>query len=88
MRKFVDDLAKNLRIIAPNEREWIQSGQIVNRLVFSAVDHYVHLYQARGDFNSRRTLGGIAGRRLRRGSLGCKKETERYKRERNGLAHV
>jgi predicted nucleic acid-binding protein len=33
MRKFVDDLAKNLRIIAPNEREWIQSGQIVNRLV-------------------------------------------------------
>ena len=33
MRRFVDDLAKNLRIIAPNEREWIQSGQIVNRLV-------------------------------------------------------
>jgi len=33
MRRFVDDLAKNLRIIAPNEREWIQSGQIVNHLV-------------------------------------------------------
>jgi predicted nucleic acid-binding protein len=33
MRRFVDDLTKNLRIIAPNEREWIQSGQIVNRLV-------------------------------------------------------
>jgi predicted nucleic acid-binding protein len=30
MRRFVDDLAKNLRIIAPNEREWIQSGRIVN----------------------------------------------------------
>ena len=33
MKRFVDDLAKNLRIIAPNEREWIQSGRIVNRLV-------------------------------------------------------
>jgi predicted nucleic acid-binding protein len=33
MRRFVDDLGKNLRIIAPNEREWIQSGRIVNRLV-------------------------------------------------------
>ena len=33
MKKFVDDLAKNLRIVAPNEREWIQSGRIVNRLV-------------------------------------------------------
>jgi predicted nucleic acid-binding protein len=33
MRRFVDDLAKNLRIIAPNEREWMQSGRIVNRLV-------------------------------------------------------
>jgi predicted nucleic acid-binding protein len=33
MRRFVDDLAKNLRIIAPNEREWIQSGRIVSRLV-------------------------------------------------------
>ena len=35
MKKFVADLAKNLRIVAPNEREWIQSGQIVNRLVAS-----------------------------------------------------
>ena len=32
MRRFVDDLAKNLRVIAPNEREWIQSGRIVNRV--------------------------------------------------------
>jgi len=33
MKRFVDDLAKNLRIIVPNDREWIQSGRIVNRLV-------------------------------------------------------
>ena len=33
MRRFVDDLAKNLRVIAPNEREWIESGRIVNRIV-------------------------------------------------------
>jgi len=33
MKRFVDDLAKNLRIIAPNEREWIESGRIVSRLV-------------------------------------------------------
>ena len=33
MIRFVEDLAKNLRIVAPNEREWIQSGRIVNRLV-------------------------------------------------------
>jgi len=33
MKRFVDDLGKNLRIIAPNEREWIQSGRIVSRLV-------------------------------------------------------
>ena len=33
MRRFVDDLAKNLRVIAPNERDWIQSGRIVNRIV-------------------------------------------------------
>jgi predicted nucleic acid-binding protein len=32
MKRFVDDLAKNLRIIAPTEREWIESGRIVNRL--------------------------------------------------------
>jgi predicted nucleic acid-binding protein len=33
MRSFVDDLAKNLRVIAPNEREWIESGKILNRMV-------------------------------------------------------
>ena len=33
MRRFVDDMSKNLRVIAPNEREWIQSGRIVNRIV-------------------------------------------------------
>lgn len=32
MKRFVDELAKNLRIIVPTEREWIQSGQIVNRV--------------------------------------------------------
>jgi predicted nucleic acid-binding protein len=32
MRKFVDDLAKNLHVVAPNEKEWIQSGRIVNRI--------------------------------------------------------
>ena len=35
MRRFIEDLAKNLRIITPNEREWIQSGRIVNRIVTS-----------------------------------------------------
>ena len=35
MRRFVDDLAKNLRVIAPNEREWIQSGRIVNRIAMA-----------------------------------------------------
>ena len=33
MRRFVDDMAKNLHVIAPNEREWIESGRIVNRIV-------------------------------------------------------
>jgi len=32
MRKFVDDLAGNLRVIAPKEKEWIQAGRIVNRI--------------------------------------------------------
>lgn len=32
MRRFVDGLATNLHVIAPNEREWIESGRIVNRL--------------------------------------------------------
>jgi predicted nucleic acid-binding protein len=35
MRRFVDDLAKNLRVIAPNEREWIQSGHLLNRIITS-----------------------------------------------------
>ena len=33
MSRFVDTMAKNLRIIAPNEREWVESGKIVARLV-------------------------------------------------------
>jgi predicted nucleic acid-binding protein len=33
MRRFVDGLAKNLRIIAPTEREWIESGKIVCHLI-------------------------------------------------------
>jgi predicted nucleic acid-binding protein len=33
MKRFVDDLAKNLRIVMPNEREWLESGRIVRRLV-------------------------------------------------------
>ena len=32
MKKFVDDLTKNLRVVAPNEREWAESGRIANRL--------------------------------------------------------
>jgi predicted nucleic acid-binding protein len=33
MKRFVDGLAKNLRIIAPTEREWVESGKIVCHLV-------------------------------------------------------
>lgn len=33
MRRFVDGLAKNLRVIAPTEREWVESGKIVRHLV-------------------------------------------------------
>jgi predicted nucleic acid-binding protein len=33
MRRFVDGLAKNLYVIAPNEREWIESGRIVSGLM-------------------------------------------------------
>jgi tRNA(fMet)-specific endonuclease VapC len=33
MIKFVDALAKNFRVVAPNEREWDESGKIVARLV-------------------------------------------------------
>lgn len=35
MRRFIEDLAKNLRVITPNEREWIQSGRIFDRIVTS-----------------------------------------------------
>jgi predicted nucleic acid-binding protein len=41
MKRFVEDLAKNLRVIAPNEREWVQSGRIVNRIV-SAKGYDIH----------------------------------------------
>ena len=40
-RRFVEDLAKNLRVIAPNEREYIQSGWIINRIV-AAKGYDVH----------------------------------------------
>jgi predicted nucleic acid-binding protein len=33
MKRFVDDLARNLRVVAPNEREWLDSGRIISRLV-------------------------------------------------------
>jgi predicted nucleic acid-binding protein len=33
MQRFVDGLARNLRVIAPTEREWIESGKIVCHLV-------------------------------------------------------
>jgi len=32
MKKFVEDLANNLRIITPTEREWAVSGGVVNRI--------------------------------------------------------
>ena len=41
MKEFVDGLAKNLRVIAPNEREWIESGRIVNRIA-AAKGYDVH----------------------------------------------
>jgi predicted nucleic acid-binding protein len=41
MKRFVDDLAKNLRIITPNEREWVESGRVVNRLV-ATKGHDIH----------------------------------------------
>ena len=33
MVRFVDYLGRNFRIIAPNEREWVESGKVVSRLV-------------------------------------------------------
>lgn len=41
MRRFVDELTKSLRIIAPNEREWVESGRIMNRIV-AAKGYDVH----------------------------------------------
>ena len=41
MKKFVDDLAKHLRVIAPNEREWVESGRIVSRLA-AAKGYEIH----------------------------------------------
>ncbi|MCZ6451312.1 MAG: PIN domain-containing protein [Deltaproteobacteria bacterium] len=32
MARFVDYLARNFRIIAPNEREWVESGKVVGRI--------------------------------------------------------
>ena len=32
MVRFVDYMSRNFRIIAPNEREWEESGKIVGRL--------------------------------------------------------
>ena len=41
MRRFVDGLARNLRIITPTEREWFDSGKIVCRLA-AAQGYDVH----------------------------------------------
>jgi predicted nucleic acid-binding protein len=35
MKRFVADLAKNLLVVAPNEREWGESGRIVSRIASS-----------------------------------------------------
>lgn len=32
MIRFVDYLTRNFRIIAPNEREWVESGKIVGKI--------------------------------------------------------
>ena len=32
MKHFVDDLANNLRVITPTEREWTVSGGVVNKI--------------------------------------------------------
>jgi predicted nucleic acid-binding protein len=41
MKRFVEGLAKSLHVIAPNEREWAESGLIVNRIADSK-RHDVH----------------------------------------------
>ena len=38
MKKFVDDLANNLYVIAPDEREWAISGRMVNKI--AAAKHF------------------------------------------------
>jgi predicted nucleic acid-binding protein len=35
MVKFVDYLGRNFRIVAPNEREWVESGKIVGRIAWA-----------------------------------------------------
>ena len=44
MKRFVDGLARNLRVIAPTERDWIESGKIVSHLV---VEHGYDLHKTR-----------------------------------------
>jgi len=44
MKRFVDGLARNLRVIAPTERDWIKSGKIVSRLV---AEHGYDLHKIR-----------------------------------------
>jgi predicted nucleic acid-binding protein len=38
MKKFVDDMERNLRVITPTEGEWTESGRIVSRI--AAAKHY------------------------------------------------
>ena len=41
MKRFVDDLGKSLFVIAPNERDWVESGRIVSRIA-AAKGYDVH----------------------------------------------
>ena len=41
MRRFVDDMARNLRVIAPTEKEWLESGRIVNHIA-TAKGYEIH----------------------------------------------
>ena len=45
MVKFVEYLASNFGIIAPNEREWAESGKVVRRLI-QAKGYDVHKTRA------------------------------------------
>ena len=38
MKKFVDDLANNVRVITPTEAEWAVSGRLVNRI--ASANHF------------------------------------------------